>query len=322
VLRRAPFFITMNIDRAINEILVGRRIIKTGSEKYPTLMFRGLVGIEKIYADLIYDEAYEEAILDGLPTEDELKKSLLETGLWGYKQETLLIKASELINQLRLKLPSLKYKVAELNATRRRIDKATAQKKELDSVKLSIMNNCADRYALEQKTWWHMHKVVYWVDGTPIWTSHEEFCSLDADDANEVISAYLEGFNFPTMDIRKIARSPQWRIYFTTCESSGDLFGRPLCDLDFNQVNLLYWSVVYDNALSSYEPPSNATIDDDELFDSWSDAQRKKREKDLARNRVPTKQKSAPRGGSVLTEDFVFADEEGARLLQSEVLND
>ena len=95
-----------------------------------------------------------------------------------------------------------------------------------------------------------MHKITFTLSGDLYWPSYEAFLADGRDEVGLIISAYIKGFFVELEKIRELARSGVWRIYFNSCKNSRDLFDKPLSDLDINQLNLLYWSTVYDNALN------------------------------------------------------------------------
>jgi hypothetical protein len=306
-----------NLSRLINELLCGKRLIKTGATWAPIIFCEGLSGKEKVLGELQYEEAFIEAVSEGIPTDEELKKNLFLGGVWSHNQDRILEECEKNIKFYKKQLIGLKYKIARKKATRRRLTKIEKRRNSLLSYKMSLFCNSAERCAREQQIWWSIYKMATHTDGSPLWPDFESFSNFDADEVVKIINAYLTGFILSFQDIRKIARSGSWRIYYTTCKNSSDLFGRKLCDLDDNQFNLLYWSVVYDNAINSYESPADDVLEDDELFDSWLDTQSRKRKSEAAKSRID--KGSGGGGPNSMHETFVMTDEEGSKLLYEEI---
>jgi hypothetical protein len=305
-----------NLSRLINELLCGKRLIKTEAAWAPIIFCEGLTGKEKVLGELQYEEAFNEAVGEGIPTEEELRKNLFLGGVWSPNQDRILDECEKNIKHHKNQLIRFKYKIARKKATQRRLAKIQKRRNSLLSYKMSLFCNSAERCAREQQIWWSISKMVTHTDGAPLWLNFESFSNFDADEVIKIINAYLINFILSTADVRRIARSGSWRIYYTTCKNSSDLFGRQLCDLDDNQFNLLYWSLVYDNAINSYEPPSDDVLENDELFDSWLDGQSKKRKSDAARSRLD---KGGGGGPNSMQETFVMTDEEGAQVLYEEI---
>ena len=262
-----------------------------------------------------YESALEEALKMDIPLEEDLKRDLMLRNIWGSAQDSLIKETRSEIKRHNKALKDLKYKRALYNATMKRLKKAQERHDSLLLYKSSLFSNTAERYAEEQKIWWGIHKMAHHTNGEPIWATYDDFANADIDDTTAIVNAYLRGFRLPSSDARRIARHPEWRIYFNTCKNSRDLFDRPLCDLDENQSYVLYWSVVYDNAINSYEPPSDDTLEDDDLFDGWLEETAKERKKERALN----KHGGQLKGGASQSETFVMTDPEGAKMLYEEV---
>jgi len=305
---------SFNPGRIINELLAGKRLVKTGAAWAPIIFCQGLTGEEKILAELEYEKAMDEAIDMDIPTEADLKQGLMLSGVWGPSQDRILKESTAEVKRISKSLKALKYKRARFNAANRKLKKSQERRDSLFLYKNSLFSNTAERYAQEQKIWWGIHKMAFYTNGDPIWSTYDDFANCDIDDTTLIVNAYLGGFRLSSHDARRIARHPEWRIYFNTCKNSRDLFSRPLCDLDENQSYVLYWSVVYDNAINSYEPPSDETLEDDDLFDSWLESTAKERKKERALNKHGGKV-----GANSTSETFVMTDEEGAKLLYEEV---
>lgn len=302
------------MEQVINEILVGRRVIYTDVDFAPIIVCRGLTGEEKILSGIYYKKAFEEARAMDLPTESELSSILVKNGDWTGKHEQALIDADKKVKDIAKQLPGLKYQVAQHRRLKKKMLKEKKKYDKLKTKKLLLMVNSAEHYAEEHKYYWMMHKIAFDVEGTPIWNSLEDFEAYDRDIINEIITAYSEKFNVETTEIRKIARSGLWRIYYNSCPNSKDLFNRPLSDLDNNQINLLYWSGVYDSAYKCMDTPDEETFEDDDVFDAWMEAYSEKIKKDRAKSKFDS---GSSKPG--LSEQFIMTDEEGAKKLYKEV---
>jgi hypothetical protein len=305
---------TIKMGRLINELLTGKRLVKTEASWAPLIFCQGLTGNQKILAELQYEEAYDEAIEMEIPTEKELKIDLHRNAVWTFAQDKILKECTENVKTLKKQLEPARYKRARFKALEKRVKKATEKRDKLFSYKHALFSNSAERYAEEQKIWWGIHKMAFHTNGDPIWQDYEDFANFDIDEVTKIVNAHLLGFRLPIEDVRRVARNGEWRIYYNSCKDSSNLFNRALSDLDDNQLNVLYWSVIYDNALNAYEPPGDDVFDDDDLFDGWLDAQARQRRKDRAKSRH-----SKGGGGGDLHESFVMTDEEGATMLYDEI---
>jgi hypothetical protein len=306
---------SFNSGRIINELLSGRRLVRTAAAWAPIIFCQGLTGKEKILAELHYEDALDEALEMEIPLEEALKRDLMLRDVWGAAQEMLIKETRAEAKRHNKSLKDFKYKRALYNAALKKLKKTQERRDSLLLYKNSLFSNTAERYAQEQKIWWGIHKMAFYTNGKPIWATYEDFASADIDDTTAIVNAYLGGFRLASSEARRIARHPEWRIYFNTCKNSRDLFDRPLSDLDENQSYVLYWSVVYDNAINSYEPPSDDTLEDDDLFDVWLEDVSSERRKERALSKHGGKGKN----GASKSETFVMTDAEGAQMLYEEI---
>lgn len=102
---------------------------------------------------------------------------------------------------------------------------------------------------------------VFLLDGTPYHINHSDISSF-----NKIMS--LIGQQFEEKDVRKVARSSEWRLIWKMSKyDMSSVFG-PLNDLTIDQTMLVYWSYCYDRF---FEDPENdiSIVDDDEKFDAW-----------------------------------------------------
>ncbi len=309
-----------DIESVINELLIGKRIIYTDIEWAPALICRGFTGEEKLFSDIRYKEALDEARTLGIMTEKELLKQLQENEVWTKAHEMQIIATSTKIKKLGKQMIGLKWKLAQKRNKIQQIKDLKEKKKNLQTKKSSLTYNCAERFAEEKKYHWHIHKVILNLEGIPLWKTYDDYLNTNREDVLCIIYSYIDQFNLSIPQIRSIARSPTWRVYWKSCQNSRDLFNKPMCDLDQNQILLIYWSRIYDSAYEAYEPPDTRTVNSDELFYAWLDEQSKEVKKSRA-NRKASK-KGGKTGANVKQESFVMTDEEGAKEFYEEVQND
>lgn len=305
----------MEILNSINELLTGFRVINTSSKDIPICLARGLTGAEKLQRKIHYNRSYNEALSIGIPKEEDVLRQLNTRGTWGGKQERQIFELQKYIDEQTRTLPYLKYKIGRKKSTLRNIEKAKEGLLDLKARKSNLVSSCAERWAEEQSLYWMIPHILFRPNGTPVWNSLQDFYNTDAEKVNSFTIDYLNNFTMSEKDIRAIARHPEWRVYYKSCGNSKDLFNRPTCDFDRNQISVIHWSAIYDSAMGAYDPPSDTVIDNDTEFDAWLKAQNEKYKKEMAKRRIDG---GSSIGGNQLKETFVFTDQEGARLLQEE----
>ena len=110
-----------------------------------------------------------------------------------------------------------------------------------------------------------------------VWNTLEEFDrAADRLVKKLITSAFLDE-TLNEKNIRYLARNEPWRSVWAASLKTGNLFDRPLFEMTDYQRVLVSWSIIYDNAYESMEPPTDEIADNDDLFDTWLREQSEKR---------------------------------------------
>jgi len=83
--------------------------------------------------------------------------------------------------------------------------------------------------------------------------------------------------------IRLLAHNEPWRSIWVASKKSGNLLSRPMTEMTDYQRILISWSLIYDSVYESSDCPSDETINNDDLLDSWLMKQSEKRKKELSK---------------------------------------
>lgn len=103
-----------------------------------------------------------------------------------------------------------------------------------------------------------------------VWLDWKEFENGVADTMIKYLltKSYLNAF-INESEIRLLARTDPWRLYWRTATKVGKLFNHPSTQMTDSQRILVSWSMLYDSLYESAEPPSSNIINDDNLLDGW-----------------------------------------------------
>jgi hypothetical protein len=311
----------MKLEDYINEVLMGIRLINTDVPWAGTVLCRGLTGKEKILKRIQYDKAYCEAIDIGIPTEEELLIKLKENGRWTDAHQLNLDKIDANIKMLKSQLPGLKWKKAREKRLKEKINKQSEIRSNRAAKKAALMSGCAERWADQQALFGCIYMLFKKLDGTPLWRDEQHFLETDKEEAESLIFSYMNNFFIDVTKVREIARSGIWRVYFKGAPTIDSLFGKPPADLDENQINVLFWSSVYDNAFKSLDPPDDDVLADDELFDIWSDEQYQEYKTSVRKRKIDkdVSNKSRNSGANQKKEMFIMTDDRGAKEFYNDI---
>jgi len=213
-----------------------------------------------------------QASIMELPSEDIIFKNAREGGEWT-EEDDLIIKEAE--NHIKfLESEKARHKSAarksgldkQIEETKNKLALAMEKKQNLSTLSAEYMGNEAQVFALIKAT-------VRKMDGLPLFDENNGVAKLKESDGGLIATLIREVMTegvLPHSEIRKAARSIEWRMVWTlNRENLAALFGTLPANLSFNQRMLVYWSRVYDMAYESTEKPDDDIIQDDEKFDTW-----------------------------------------------------
>jgi len=228
----------------------------------------------KQQANLIYDNAYQEALKEGLLPLQEFEKLLEERGVFTEED-------TDALNKLRGKLEAqqvLLSKTLKVRANQERIKIVIANlQSEIDAIiykKHSKLMMSAESKAEEIKNQFMCWASLFDMTGNLLWPTYTAYMQASPSTLkNTALSTFITLLNgLDTSIIRFLARSTLWRIRYTTSMKTSEcLFNRATSEYTTDQLNLVYWSNFYDNVYNMMpdQRPSDDVIEDDELLDKF-----------------------------------------------------
>lgn len=248
---------------------------------------------ERLIGDQVYNEAYDNLERSGVPSKIELEEMLIEKKIWGPELEKEFGGLTKEKERLSKEIMGLEFRSDEKARLSSIVGKINKRLDTLNKYKNTLNNITVDYLANYER-----YKIYIYLlttnNNNRVWTSREEF-SLAPDNLISylIYNVYFDN-NINEKSIRQLARSEPWRSTWIIANKVGDLFDRPLIYLTDLQRALATWSVIYDNAMESMEPPSNEVMANDDLFDQWLKNQSDKRKSEKGAN-----MKNLPEGQEV-----------------------
>lgn len=247
--------IPTDIPSPVNPVLI----------RYPEIFHRN-------YASFIRQKVLSDSQKQGVPTSESIIKDAIEGGAWTLEEEDFLNKVDKIVFDLEEELKSEKF-IVKQKRIKRKIEHYQNLKKDLNKKRDHFCIYTADYLAYEAYLNYLVRYSVLNIDLNYFWSSEHDFnnCKEKYPYFLTFLINYIANGNvWPIEDLRKIARSSEWRILWASSKENLDkLFNVSLCDLNHNQKLLVYWSRVYDYAYESYERPSEDIINNDQAFDLW-----------------------------------------------------
>ena len=266
----------IHYEKILNRIIQGRLRLRLGDlvlfVEEPSTELKE-IGYE------VYDQAYEKAYFAGCYIDREILEVLIEQDIWTPnvdKQAEELEKKSE-----DLKVAAFKafFRKRELVAIKRKIRATEEQrvqclmkKEQLNHLSCKGVANFAMKMFLLSKTCRDESGELYDFTSGPV-------------SIKTVMDIVTEHALSP-VDIRYIARNNPWRQMWNSGRKRDSVFPEPATQLDMNKLNLLSYSLFYDNVFEDPDQPDEDIINDDDCLDGWMIMQRRKREKDKKQRAV------------------------------------
>ena len=260
----------------------------------------------QLESDWIYNRVYKRLKEEGALTLEESYDILKQDGKWSDELEKEMKTIDADLENLKSHLQRTKFNKTEQAAIKVTIEKGRQRLLELDRTKNQLIRTTSEFIAMQ-------HKRRFLISHITTVPKPELLDVLAFKDTLSVY--YFEESGISESQIRKLARSDPWRLYWTTSKDTGTpLFPHPTVEMTDLQYMLVLWTRIYDFAYNSMNRPTDDVIEDDVRFEAWYHAENERIQSEIKRNdleRSLGKTVSDNRPGSI--EIFLPADEEGAK---------
>lgn len=243
-----------------------------------------------------YCEAYMEAEVDGVKTQDQMLEYLNSIGHWTAEDDAKEAGFLKDLERLRLEIYNNRFKTKMREDIRTWIRKGEKQYLEHMSKKMLYQENTCEGVALMEQVLCQLNHCAFY-NNRPVYNyQHINVRRIWLDYCEQMLSDDA---------IRQIARQEPWRSSWLLRDAAGiTLFGNKRDrQLSADQKNLLIWSRTYDNIHESPECPPEDIINDNDMLDGWFIDQKHKREAERAKAEAEAKV-----GDSSANEVFVMVD--------------
>lgn len=226
--------------------------------------------------------ARNEALIQGVPTEDETLRLLERLGLWSDKDRHDLEVATKAVDKLKVGIYLAKTS-RERDEARKALRKTRALIRTLSARKSEGRDKSAEGLAEAARIRSLVASCLDRPDGTPAFPggfAHDTSLLLDA--ACQAYATTRAG----EAEIREVARTEPWRSVWASREACPAVFAAPASLLTDEQRLLVQWTRMYDNAAQDENAPGDEVVADDDWFDGWMIHRRQSRDKEAAKGRL------------------------------------
>ncbi len=280
------------LERYLVEIFTGRKLvyINNGSKDI-CIELRHSDNMVRLRANIIYDEAYNKALSEGLYTTKDLEKIIRERGIFTEEDEKKIEKLESQLEGQEILLAKTIVVKAKQDRLKEIISRLRSEIHALLSKKTSTLMMSVEAKAEEERSFFLCWASVYDHDtGKLYWSTYNDLLKeTNLLFKDVVLLEFLKfGRGIITEIVRFIARSSLWRIrYLTSMKTSESLFGASTSEYTNDMLNLAYWSNFYQNIYDMLpeDRPSDLVIEDNEALDAYMKSYYDERTKDDAARR-------------------------------------
>jgi hypothetical protein len=253
----------------IGLIRSGNVIVKKDNVK---LVIRPITIEQNLEACEIYNDAYEQAYIDGIMSQSEMDEWMIENGLWNREDEEKIEGIKKDLEKLKTEIYNARNNVKLRERIRLYIRAGESQLAKHISKKHIYHQNTREGFAASEKIAWSIKNTTFY---------NNELYNFEHVSLPYVVEEWQASI-LTDNQVRDLARNEPWKSLWIIKDSSKlKLFNNAdHAELTHNQKNIIVWSQMYDNIQESLECPPKDVIDDDDMLDGWFIIQAKKREQE------------------------------------------
>jgi hypothetical protein len=240
----------------VSQIIYGAKIMDFRGK---TLIVQPLTIEQNYLANRVFKKVYDEALLSGIYTRNEMLEIMIEQGVWSQEDEDQIEKNKRLIEDTKLEIYKSFFNEPKKAKLKEKLERFKKDQHLLLGRKHANDQNDCEGIATYARWNWIIENTTYDENGN----------KYDFSDIG--VALVLRKYNSETLEIeqfRELARTDPWRSMWFTSQSPESLFNRRTSELSSDQLGIISWSRLYDS------------VEDDDALDGWLIEQRRKREKD------------------------------------------
>lgn len=277
--------------QAQNDLKRAFRDIKNGFSEIKVLenlfYLKHLSFEDQVDIDSVYDKYFEQAKLKGVPTHKETLDRLIEEKEWSKTKEIEISKQEDFIANLTKQKKSL-YLKSEIMRLNKDIDEAQKKLNELKNNRAMFFSRTAESYAEERVNDFYILKCLYKDKDVKIPAySEDEFDDIDSESLHIIIKQYNNVYKLINDEnIQKLVLQDFFNLFMPFAENPIDFYGKPICDLTYNQLKLLVYARFFRNTFQQNDNiPEDIRKDPDKIMDYVSANENAKRVKENVSNK-------------------------------------
>lgn len=264
-----------------------RKIFRDIVRGYSTTIFdeefvyvKHLTPHDQVELEEIEERYHSVALKRGVPTEAEMLAFLEKEGQWVEADEKVISEKTVYLENLRKTLTKLVLK-KDIDRQKAIIEKENKILTEKQTQKIQLLGNTCEKYAKERMNDFYIIRSFFRdKDMTQEYFPQDEFDELENHDIKNIVHNYNEIFSgFNEESIQYTILEDFYSPYLSFAEDSMQFYGKPFCELTYNQIRLIVYTRVIKNIFDTNENiPENIKKDPAKLLEFGSSS-KEEREK-------------------------------------------
>lgn len=269
-----------------------RRIFRDIVRGYSTTLFedrvvyiKHLTPHDQVELEEIEERYFNQAKKRGVPTEQDMLDYLKKEDQWTDADERIITEKTIYLENLKKALTKLIIK-RDVDRQKSIIDKEEKILLEKQTEKIQLVGNTCEKYAKERLNDFYMIRSFYSdKEMTKELFDEDMFDDLKTQDVKKIIFLYNDIFqSFNEENIQYTILEDFYNPYLSFAEDSIQFYGKPFCELTYNQIRLIVYTRVFKNIFDSNENiPDNIRKDPAKLLEFGSSS---KEEKDKVKDKL------------------------------------
>lgn len=224
---------------------------------------------DQVELEEIEERYFNIALRKGVPTEEEMLLFLKEEEQWSDADDKFIEDKKYFLDTLKTAKSKMVIK-RQIDQQEKTIQEETLLLARKEAEKMSLLGNTCEKYAKDRLNDFYMIKSFFKDKNLsePLF-SEDKFDEMENQDIKKVVFRYNELFEgFSEESIQYTILEDFYNPYLSFAEDSMQFYGKPFCELTYNQIRLIVYTRVFKNIFDTNENiPDNIRKDPAKLLE-------------------------------------------------------
>lgn len=224
---------------------------------------------DQVELEEIEERYFNIALRKGVPTEEEMLLFLKEEEQWSDADDKFIEDKKYFLDTLKTAKGKMVIK-RQIDQQEKTIQEETLLLARKEAEKMSLLGNTCEKYAKDRLNDFYMIKSFFKDKNLsePLF-SEDKFDEMENQDIKKVVFRYNELFEgFSEESIQYTILEDFYNPYLSFAEDSMQFYGKPFCELTYNQIRLIVYTRVFKNIFDTNENiPDNIRKDPAKLLE-------------------------------------------------------